>query len=271
MKINIKILAAQNIIHLIPRENDKYIFEITPIEPRENEIVEKIACIQPDIVFINMFGYGPDAVSIINSYSTLFTGNGTYFAVICSFLSATLKDELTQCGANKILTEPCSATEISDIIMQVCKKKQQTNSWKIVTSVSTVHKVHDDSYSLSNDTIVSDILTRLGIHEKISGYHHLKRAIILAVENESMMYSVTRLMYPKIAQEFNTTPSVVERRIRRAIISAWEQGDSSVLESYFGHTIDNMRGKPANSEFIAMVADRIKLSRRESQRMVNVG
>ncbi len=271
MKPTIKILAAQNIVNLIPPSSDKYSAEITPLDLHETEIVEKIACIQPDIVFLNMFGCGPDAVSVINSYSALFTESRPCFAVMCSFVSPRLRGELEQCSAYKILTEPFSSQEIHDIIMHVCLKKQQANSWKIGASVSTVHQVHDDMHSFSTEELVSDILLRLGISENIPGSRHLKRAIVLAVENEDMMYSVTRLMYPKIAQEFGTTPSVVERRIRRAIVAAWENNESSVLESYFGHTIDITRGKPANSEFIAMVADRIKLSRRENARMVSAG
>lgn len=270
MKANIKILAAENIIKSIPQSGDKYSAEIIPLDSHETEIVEKIACIQPDIVFINMFGFGPDAVSVINSYSSLFTESRPCFAVMCSFVSPKLREELEQCGAYKILTEPYSSEGINDIIMHVCLKKQQSNSWKIVASVSTIHQIHDDSKSLDTEKLVSDILLRLGISESISGSQHLKRAIVLAVENEEMMYSVTRLIYPKIAQEFGTTPSVVERRIRRAIAAAWEKSDSSVLESYFGHTIDLARGKPANSEFIAMVADRIKLSRRENERIAVV-
>lgn len=270
MKPNIKILAAKNIIGLISTPDDRYSFEITPLELNETEIVEKIACIQPDIVFLNMFGCGPDAISVINSYSALFTESRPCFAVLCSFVSPRLRQELEQCGAYKILTEPFSVEEVHDIIMHICLKKPQSNFRKTCASVSTVHQIHDDTSELSTEKLVSNILLRLGISENISGCQHLRRAIVLAVENEEMMYSVTRLMYPKIAQELGTTPSVVERRIRRAIVAAWEKSESSVLESYFGHTIDIARGKPANSEFIAMVADRIKLNRKEKKYMESV-
>ena len=94
----------------------------------------------------------------------------------------------------------------------------------------------------------------------IKGYQYLRAAIIFAVEDSEMINSVTKLLYPTIAKSYSTTSSRVERAIRNAIEVAWDRGDVDVLNSYFGYTIQNNRGKPTNSEFIAMIADRVRLA-----------
>ncbi|MEE1011711.1 MAG: sporulation initiation factor Spo0A C-terminal domain-containing protein, partial [Acutalibacteraceae bacterium] len=93
----------------------------------------------------------------------------------------------------------------------------------------------------------------------IRGYQYLREAIILSVRNSEMISSVTKILYPTVAKTFKTTPSRVERAIRHAIEVAWDRGDVDVLSSYFGYTIQTERGKPTNSEFIAMISDNLKL------------
>lgn len=100
----------------------------------------------------------------------------------------------------------------------------------------------------------------IGVPAHIKGYQYLREAIILAVNDGEIMNSVTKLLYPTVAKTFKTTPSRVERAIRHAIEVAWDRGDVDVLNSYFGYTIQNSRGKPTNSEFIAMISDKLKLN-----------
>lgn len=106
---------------------------------------------------------------------------------------------------------------------------------------------------------VSQIMHQIGVPAHIKGYQYLREAIILAVTDDEMINSVTKYLYPTVAKTFHTTPSRVERAIRHAIEVAWDRGDVDVLCSYFGYTIQNQRGKPTNSEFIAMISDRLKL------------
>lgn len=98
-----------------------------------------------------------------------------------------------------------------------------------------------------------------GVPAHIKGYQYLREAIILSINDSEMMNSVTKLLYPTVAKTFKTTPSRVERAIRHAIEVAWDRGDVDVLSSYFGYTIQNSRGKPTNSEFIAMISDKLRL------------
>ena len=105
---------------------------------------------------------------------------------------------------------------------------------------------------------------QIGVPAHIKGYQYLREAILLSVGDDEMINSVTKYLYPTVAKKFGTTPSRVERAIRHAIEVAWDRGDVDVLSSYFGYTIQNQRGKPTNSEFIAMISDRLKLKMKKA-------
>ena len=109
------------------------------------------------------------------------------------------------------------------------------------------------------ETSVTEILHQIGVPAHIKGYQYLREAIILSINDTEMMNSVTKVLYPTVAKRFSTTSSRVERAIRHAIEVAWDRGDVDVLSSYFGYTIQNSRGKPTNSEFIAMISDKLRL------------
>lgn len=109
------------------------------------------------------------------------------------------------------------------------------------------------------ETIVTDIIHEVGVPAHIKGYQYLREAIILSVKDMEMLNSITKILYPTIAKTFNTTPSRVERAIRHAIEVAWDRGNMEVLNEYFGYTVNIGKGKPTNSEFIALIADRIRL------------
>ena len=109
------------------------------------------------------------------------------------------------------------------------------------------------------ELMVTEIIHQIGVPAHIKGYHYLREAILLSVKNSEIINSVTKLLYPTVAKNHSTTSSRVERAIRHAIEVAWDRGDIDVLNSYFGYTIQNERGKPTNSEFIAMISDKLRL------------
>ena len=109
------------------------------------------------------------------------------------------------------------------------------------------------------ETDVTNIIHEIGVPAHIKGYQYLRDAIILSVNDMEMLNSITKILYPTIAKKHQTTSSRVERAIRHAIEVAWDRGDVDVLNSYFGSTIHNDRGKPTNSEFIAMISDKLRL------------
>lgn len=106
---------------------------------------------------------------------------------------------------------------------------------------------------------MTEIIHQIGVPAHIKGYHYLREAIILAVNNPDIINSITKELYPTVAKRFHTTSSRVERAIRHGIEVAWDRGDVDVLNSYFGYTIHVGRGKPTNSEFVAMIADKLRL------------
>ena len=111
----------------------------------------------------------------------------------------------------------------------------------------------------------SSIIHEVGVPAHIKGYKYVREAIMLTVEDMEIINSVTKVLYPEVAKRYHTTPSRVERAIRHAIEVAWDRGDLETLQKYFGYTVSNTKGKPTNSEFIAMIADRLQLQLRSAE------
>lgn len=109
---------------------------------------------------------------------------------------------------------------------------------------------------------ITDMIHEIGVPAHIKGYRYLRESILLSVEDAQMLQSVTKILYPTIAKKFQTTPSRVERAIRHAIEVAWSRGRMETLDALFGYTVNNGKGKPTNSEFIALITDRIRLQYR---------
>ena len=113
---------------------------------------------------------------------------------------------------------------------------------------------------------VTDIIHEIGVPAHIKGYQYLREAIILTINDMDIINAVTKVLYPEVAKKFNTTPSRVERAIRHAIEVAWDRGDIETLQKFFGYTVSNIKGKPTNSEFIAMIADCLSLRQKQGVR-----
>ena len=122
--------------------------------------------------------------------------------------------------------------------------------------VAVEKKAHD----LEKD--VTDIIHEIGVPAHIKGYQYLREAIMMSVEDREMLSAVTKILYPAIAKKYHTTSSRVERAIRHAIEVAWNRGNMDTLDAMFGYTINVGKGKPTNSEFIALIVDKIRLQYR---------
>ena len=109
------------------------------------------------------------------------------------------------------------------------------------------------------EEMVTAIIHEVGVPAHIKGYQYVREAIMITVEDMEVINSVTKVLYPEVAKRYHTTPSRVERAIRHAIEVAWDRGDIETLQRFFGYTVSNIKGKPTNSEFIAMISDRIRL------------
>ena len=151
-------------------------------------------------------------------------------------------------NANKefqiMITVP-STKNAKDSTVKATEKKEQTRE--------VIHDLEKD---------VTDMIHEIGVPAHIKGYQYLREAIMMSVEDPARISSITKILYPTIAKRFQTTPSRVERAIRHAIEVAWSRGRMETLDAMFGYTSDTGKGKPTNSEFIALIADRIRLSYR---------
>ena len=114
----------------------------------------------------------------------------------------------------------------------------------------------------SYEVEVTSILHQMGVPAHIKGYQYLRDAIVFVIEDVNLLGAVTKELYPMIAEKYNTTASRVERAIRHGIELAWDRGNIELMNKYFGYTIDVERGKPTNSEFIAMIADKLRMANR---------
>ena len=163
----------------------------------------------------------------------------------------------------KILTDLMKTNKEFQIMITVPGEKTESeegNNMLVLESAVVGQQKAKPEHDLEQD--VTDMIHEIGVPAHIKGYQYLREAIMMAVEDIDMLNSITKILYPTIAKKFQTTPSRVERAIRHAIEVAWSRGRMETLDALFGYTVNTGKGKPTNSEFIALIADRIRLQYR---------
>ncbi len=218
------------------------------------KIIELIENSCPDVVVMDLFMPRIDAIGIISAIRKNHRIEMPIFMVVSNLNQPTLEREVMSAGASYFLLKPISYSDIIEKILQVTYKNSLSNN----VSHTQTPQLHMNSTS-NIEIKVTQILHQIGVPAHIKGYHYLRSSIIMSIENPDIINSVTKQLYPSVAKIFETTSSRVERAIRHAIEVAWDRGDIDVLNSYFGYTIHNSRGKPTNSEFIAMISDKLRL------------
>ena len=158
-------------------------------------------------------------------------------------------------GAMYYVVKPFDIRKLIDRVIELTKE-QTVGELKIIQSAAISQKEISQSV-LENR--VTQTIHDIGVPAHIKGYQYVREAIIMAIQNDDMINAVTKSLYPHLAEKFNTTPSRVERAIRHAIEVAWNRGQIEVHDKIFGYTVNSNKGKPTNSEFIAMIADRLRL------------
>ena len=154
--------------------------------------------------------------------------------------------EASDAGADVCILKPFELSALVDHARSIIKMRSKNSPSEL-------------SESADMESRVTKIIHQIGVPAHIKGYQYLRTAILMTMENNEIINSVTKVLYPTVAKKYGTTTSRVERAIRHAIEVAWDRGDVDTLNSYFGYTIQNSRGKPTNSEFIAMIADNLRL------------
>ena len=175
-----------------------------------------------------------------------------YVIILSSFIRGNVADLAAAKGANYYMLKPC---RLGAVVQQIRLLPVRDGSEEQQYPATRTHQ--------SLEALVTAIIHEIGVPAHIKGYQYLREAIVMTAENMDVINAVTKILYPEVAKKFGTTASRVERAIRHAIEVAWDRGDLETLQKYFGYTVSNAKGKPTNSEFIAMIADRLQLQRRE--------
>ncbi len=228
-------------------------FSVTSVEKNGNQILSTIEKRMPDIIIMEAFMPGLDAIGVINRINSMRTVRKPLVCVISSVVNSEFEHRLLSCGADYYFIRPVEPSAVAERINFLVSVRELNSS--VIQSGGLNCSVSNTDLEVT----VSEIMHQIGVPAHIKGYHYLREAIILSINDTEMINSVTKLLYPTIAKTFNTTSSRVERAIRHAIEVAWDRGDVDVLSAYFGYTIQNTRGKPTNSEFIAMISDKLRL------------
>lgn len=249
MDNRIKLIITEDVVEF-SQENIKILQEFnifTSFCTRDGEeLCEKIKQESPDVVIMDLFMTRLDAIGVMHKIKSN-NSKCPQFIVFSSFHSPVLEREVMENGASYFVLKPYNIREIAQNISSMLKKG---NGFK--NNISCYN-------SFGIELKVTDILHEIGVPAHIKGYHYLRDSIIMSVEKPEIINAVTKQLYPSVAKKYETTSSRVERAIRHAIEVAWDRGDVDILNSYFGYTIHNDRGKPTNSEFIAMISDRLRL------------
>ena len=151
-------------------------------------------------------------------------------------------------GVSFFMPKPCELTSLLDQMRRAVNEGEESE---------------DESQALERE--VTAVIHEVGVPAHIKGYQYVREAIVIAVQDKDVINAVTKVLYPEVARRYSTTPSRVERAVRHAIEVAWDRGDLETLQRYFGYTVSNTKGKPTNSEFIAMIADRLQLQRKQQR------
>ena len=224
--------------------------------------MENIKKTQPEILILDMVMPHLDGLGVLETINTLELEKYPRTIV----LSAVGQEQITQkaisLGAEYYIVKPFNLDILMKRINQLAGiDKKDDNHMQYAKAIFT-NRDEDEEKSLEID--ITNIIHEIGVPAHIKGYHYLRDAIIMVVEDIDLLSAVTKELYPAIAKANNTTPSRVERAIRHAIEVAWNRGRLETINALFGYTVQNDKGKPTNSEFIAIIADKLRIERRAS-------
>ncbi|MBP1581194.1 MAG: sporulation transcription factor Spo0A [Oscillospiraceae bacterium] len=223
-----------------------YGFETAVVGCNGLNLLDRIKEYRPNVVLMNVFMPHLDAIGVMKTVLAGTVNPPPMFMIMVNTENPLVERELVCSGASYCFLRPFHVEMAAERVVQLCGCQSPA-----------VAALPDAKVDL--ELMVTEILHQIGVPAHIKGYIYLRDSIMLAVEDNTVISAITKQLYPTIAKSNGTTSSRVERAIRHAIEVAWDRGDVDVLNSFFGYTIHNSRGKPTNSEFIAMIADRIRL------------
>lgn len=230
-----------------------------------NMICEK----HPDIAIIDGIMPRLDGLGVLDKLNQSPAEKRPVSIILSALSQEKISQRAFELGADYYIVKPFDMESLANRIRQFKSSSAPrainaafTNRPSSMTMVSERPVFDNSAYDL--ETKVTNILHEIGVPAHIRGYHYMREAIIMSVNNMDVLNYITKELYPSIAKKCNTTPSRVERAIRHAIEVAWNRGKIEAIDTIFGYTINNHKGKPTNSEFIALIADRLRLEQKAS-------
>ena len=230
-----------------------------------NEALDMIPNLMPDVVLIDVIMPHLDGIGVLEKLNMIKMNKRP----ICIMLSAVGQDKITrkavELGAEYYVVKPFDIELLITRIRELKNYRPEQNNNFISRDIPATKQQYIEIPRTSEkkeenlEALVTNVIHEVGVPAHIKGYQYLREAIIMVVNDIDVINQITKSLYPKIAGKFSTTPSRVERAIRHAIEVAWGRGQQDVVENIFGYTISAAKGKPTNSEFIAMIADKLRL------------
>ena len=218
------------------------------------EAIKMITFLKPDVVLLDLIMPKIDGLGVMERLNHLSLEKKPKIIVVSAISQESVTENAFSLGAAYYILKPFDTRVILSRVKAV--GVHDVKESKVISTVFTNRKTEPES-TLEAD--VTNIIHEIGVPAHIKGYQYLRDAIIMSVNDGEMMGSITKRLYPTIAKNHKTTPSRVERAIRHAIEVAWGRGKMDTLEELFGCTVSSGKGKPANSEFVALIADKIRL------------
>ncbi len=208
--------------------------------------------LKPNVLLIDVFMANVDGLEIVEQLRECDDFNNTKIIFLTNVGSPRIISMAFNLGADYYIMKPCDAGILNKRILQVADINLKATSDGDLKE-NAVYEIG----TLEND--VTEIIREIGIPAHIKGYQYIREGIIMAINDMNMLNYITKLLYPSIAKKYKTTSSSVERAIRHAIEVAWGRGKMEVIEEMFGYTVSAGKGKPTNSEFIALIADKLRI------------
>ncbi len=226
-------------------------FQVVGTASDGEQAIRQVAQLKPDILVLDLMLSKQDGISVLKALSAMEKRPVTL--VTSGFITDYVASTAANLGARYLMLKPCDMTAVVERLEEI----RGGGSLRLLANPRT------DKTSI--ETMVTGIIHEIGVPAHIKGYQYLREAIIIAVEDMDVINAITKVLYPQVAKTFQTTPSRVERAIRHAIEVAWDRGDLDTLQRFFGYTVSNTKGKPTNSEFIALIADKLQLQLKSAE------
>ena len=220
-------------------------FQVVATTGDGEQAIRLVSQHKPDILVLDMMLPKRDGISILKAIERMERKPATL--ATSGFVTEFVATAATNLGVRYLMLKPCDMEALVDRLQEIRGGENQR---------IRLPRANDKA---SIESMVTGIIHEIGVPAHIKGYQYLREAIIIAVGDMEVINAITKVLYPQVAKAFQTTPSRVERAIRHAIEVAWDRGDLDTLQRFFGYTVSNTKGKPTNSEFIALIADRLQL------------